>query len=143
MRALLSTAAVAIIAAAGLAATASPAAAATPQCTRSGTEYGAYGYLIIPVSSGGSSSCWLAQGSVSSAVTALQQVLNCNGKAGTPLSVDGDFGPATKNAVIGYQRWINSVGGNLAVDGVYGPNTEDAIGRLPRVSDGACVPRGG
>lgn len=143
VRALLSTASVAVMAAAGLAVAASPAAAATPQCTKSGSVASAYGPEIIPVSSGGSDSCWLEKGDASSAVTALQKDLNCNGKAGTPLTVDGSYGTNTKNAVIGFQKWANANGASLSVDGGYGPKTSAWLFSLPLVSNGVCHPVGG
>lgn len=64
---------------------------------------------------------WLAviktvrNGSSGSAVTALQVELKA---AGHSLAADGQFGPATRNAVIAYQK-----ANKLAADGVAGPIT--------------------
>ena len=101
---------------------ASPADASIPQCTRSANVRDGFGDLaIMPVSSGGSIDCWLAQGDVSSAVRAMQSALN-NCEA-IPVSADGNYGPKTKQAVANFQSIINIEGGNLKVDGVYGPQT--------------------
>ncbi|MDG4797650.1 peptidoglycan-binding domain-containing protein [Micromonospora sp. WMMD1082] len=63
----------------------------------------------------------MGQGSVSSAVRALQTTLSfCYGKN---IAVDGDFGPATRQALIEVQR-----SSRIAADGVYGPQTRDALG---------------
>jgi hypothetical protein len=98
------------------------APASTPQCTHSAHVSDIFGAAaIVPVSSGGSINCWLAQGDVSSAVTAMQAALNnCNA---IPVTADGDYGPKTKQAVVNFQTIIDIEGGNLKVDGVYGPAT--------------------
>lgn len=57
----------------------------------------------------------LRRGDKGDRVTDLQRLLNANGHA---LLVDGDFGPATERAVLGFQR---STG--LVVDGLAGPKT--------------------
>lgn len=58
-------------------------------------------------------------GSRGARVRELQALL---GRAGYPVKVDGDFGPATKKALKAFQR---SKG--IAFDGIYGPETEAAL----------------
>ena len=124
VRAVIGTLAVAVVAAGGLAVAASPAAAATPACTKKGHRIGAYD-LQIPVSAGGSEECNLLPGALNEAVKTLQRGLNCQALGGgTPLSVDGDYGTNTKNAVTAFQRWANRDGAGLVVDGKYGPKTK-------------------
>jgi hypothetical protein len=105
----------------GSAATTNPAAS-TPQCSKSAHEPGILGdQVIIPVSSSGSINCFLAQGDISSAVSAMQSALNnCNS---IPVAADGEYGPRTKQAVAKFQSGIDAEGGDLAVDGIYGPAT--------------------
>jgi peptidoglycan hydrolase-like protein with peptidoglycan-binding domain len=69
-----------------------------------------------------SSSCpsLIKQGQHSGCVTELQQLLNA--KIGAGLVKDGEFGPKTKAAVIGYQR-----AKNLSVDGIVGPQTKSSL----------------
>ncbi|WP_443049893.1 peptidoglycan-binding domain-containing protein [Streptomyces sp. NBC_00287] len=63
-------------------------------------------------------------------MSALQFTLNkCYGAG---LAVDGEYGPATRSAVITVQ---NRVG--VAADGEYGPNTRDAMKWSHRTSSGA------
>ncbi|WP_435749168.1 peptidoglycan-binding domain-containing protein [Microbacterium sp. PMB16] len=65
---------------------------------------------------GGSKSCTLRSGNRSGAVSTLQNSLNsCHGKS---ITVDGDFGPATRTALIQVQASLG-----LTADGIYGPNT--------------------
>jgi peptidoglycan hydrolase-like protein with peptidoglycan-binding domain len=141
VRTFLSAAVVVVVATAGLAVAASPAAASTPQCTMSGSQGSAWGDEIIPVSSGGSNQCWLAKGDISSAVTALQKVLNCNSQP--VLTVDGNFGSHTRTSVINFQTWANGQDRSVSIDGVYGPQTESWLQLLPLVSNGICEPIGG
>lgn len=61
----------------------------------------------------------LRLGDEGDAVTALQQALNRRGAA---IRVDGDFGPATKRALVVVQRELG-----LLPDGIYGPNTKAAL----------------
>lgn len=58
----------------------------------------------------------LKRGSKGPAVLELQRKLNTG--FGQGLVLDGDFGPATENAVKNAQRW-----GKLEVDGIAGPKT--------------------
>jgi peptidoglycan hydrolase-like protein with peptidoglycan-binding domain len=61
----------------------------------------------------------LQQGDSGSCVTQLQQRLN---QLGGTLTVDGQFGPATKNAVLAFQG-RSSIG----FDGVVGPTTQSHL----------------
>lgn len=56
---------------------------------------------------------------------------------GKDLKVDGIYGTETKNRVIAFQKYINSVYGYkyLAVDGIYGPKTGEMF---DAVIDGGC-----
>jgi peptidoglycan hydrolase-like protein with peptidoglycan-binding domain len=56
-------------------------------------------------------------------VSALQTLLNARGSR---LTVDGDFGPATQSAVMGFQR-----AQGLVVDGVVGPRTAAKLNAAP------------
>lgn len=60
--------------------------------------------------------CELKYGSGGTGVRALQAALNeCHGQS---LSVDGDFGNKTRNALIAVQKSLG-----ISADGVYGPTT--------------------
>jgi hypothetical protein len=102
---------------------ASPAsAAATPQCTRALDVLpdSASGGLWAPVSSSGTSYCWMDQGNVSRGVWALQRALRfCYHQN---IAVDSDYGPRTKAA-------LRTVQGQLGIsaDGVYGRQTRSAM----------------
>ncbi len=61
----------------------------------------------------------LQEGSTGSCVTQLQQRLN---QLGANLVVDGDFGPATKNAVLAFQGRER-----IGFDGVVGPQTQSYL----------------
>lgn len=64
----------------------------------------------------GSKSCTLRSGNNSNAVSILQNSLkSCHGKN---IVADGDFGPATRNALAQVQASLG-----LTADGIYGPNT--------------------
>jgi hypothetical protein len=71
----------------------------------------------------------LQKGDIGYCVKELQNDLN-ESLAG-PLSVDGNFGTATQNAVLGFQtEWNNANGfgrGLLSVDGIVGSGTQAAI----------------
>lgn len=75
--------------------------------------------INVPNTSKGSASTMLRLGSKGARVRELQQLLV---RSGHSLTVDGDFGPATKEAVIAFQ----SING-LEVDGVAGPRTVAAL----------------
>ncbi|MDQ6697729.1 MAG: peptidoglycan DD-metalloendopeptidase family protein [Actinomycetota bacterium] len=62
----------------------------------------------------------MRQGDSGSRVVALQQAMNVG--AGTHLTRDGEFGPATDKAVRNVQAWCRVV-----PDGVYGPKTQFAM----------------
>ncbi|MEU7981139.1 peptidoglycan-binding domain-containing protein [Micromonospora sp. NPDC048894] len=67
-------------------------------------------------STASSTSCGMAQGANSSAVGALQRALKYCYGAG--ITVDNDFGPATKSALVSAQKREG-----ITADGVYGPQT--------------------
>jgi peptidoglycan hydrolase-like protein with peptidoglycan-binding domain len=73
----------------------------------------------------------LRQGSKGNAVKTLQQ--NLNKVMGLKLAVDGEFGPATKQAVEAFQRTHG-----LTVDGEYGPQTA-ALLRAALAGKGAPI----
>jgi peptidoglycan hydrolase-like protein with peptidoglycan-binding domain len=62
----------------------------------------------------------LKKGSKGEAVKGLQNALNERASLG--VAVDGNFGPATENAVKGFQQ-----AASLAVDGIAGPATWGAL----------------
>jgi peptidoglycan hydrolase-like protein with peptidoglycan-binding domain len=122
---------------------AAPAQAATPTCDGIGylsgkwwPDYGLSYDLVVraPVVNAGPSQSWrcqLYQGlSNNWAVKALQSDINtCYGTTftgGVALSVDGNFGPLTRQALKNVQAYHR----NLLVDGVYGPNTAAEIFHL-------------
>jgi len=111
-------------------AAAAPASAALPYCTSSVTKqkviHGAYRSAKIP-SRDGSVACQMAQGANGKHVSALQTALTkCYGQR---ITVDGDFGPATKQALKNAQSTINkrlAAAGSktrISVDGMYGSQT--------------------
>lgn len=111
---------------------ASPAQAATPTCT-SWTTYRVSQLFQQHVPSAGyqtgATFCILRQGNRNDAVKVLQRALRyCHGYV---ISIDGDFGPQTRAAVLNMQQVYNSsYGGNLAEDGEYGPET-NTITKFP------------
>jgi peptidoglycan hydrolase-like protein with peptidoglycan-binding domain len=97
-------------------------AATAPPCTQSLTikDSSASGFTYVLPGRSGSTNCNLADGNQGEGVKALQRTLNtCYGRN---LTVDGDFGSATKAAV----RYAQGQSG-ASVDGSYGPNTRDHI----------------
>jgi len=79
----------------------------------------------------------LQEGSTGAAVAKLQAKLKKIGF--NPGRVDGDFGPATKAALIGFQK-----SSGLLADGIAGPRTQTALGliandNLPSVIPGITV----
>ena len=112
-----------------VAAAPAPASAALPQCTRSmavmaTNEFGYRVVITLPVSPAGSSSCWMAQGNVSSGVAALQVALDHDYCANYPhpVAVDSIYGPQTRAGVV-FIQWKYG----LTQDGVYGPLTKSKI----------------
>jgi GH25 family lysozyme M1 (1,4-beta-N-acetylmuramidase) len=67
----------------------------------------------------GSSWPVVSQNATGHSVTAIQYLLDAHGAA---LTVDGEFGPATRNGVIAFQT-----GKGLTADGIVGPNTWQAL----------------
>jgi peptidoglycan hydrolase-like protein with peptidoglycan-binding domain len=64
--------------------------------------------------------CGLSEGDDEEAVRALQEALvTCNGQH---ITVDGEYGPQTREAVARVQE-----ANGLVVDGIYGPTTRDAM----------------
>ncbi|GLQ09261.1 hypothetical protein GCM10007913_11930 [Devosia yakushimensis] len=62
----------------------------------------------------------LRLGSKGARVRELQALLI---RAGSALEIDGDFGPATRDALVAFQKLAG-----IRPDGVYGPETEGALG---------------
>ncbi|HYQ62002.1 peptidoglycan-binding domain-containing protein [Actinophytocola sp.] len=109
------------------AATADVTAAATPTCTSWSTAYAPYTTdYVLHIPTAGyqtyNDNCILEQGNNNDAVKVLQRALRyCSGYN---LSIDGDYGPQTRGAVLDLQRRMNdSYNAGLEEDGEYGPNT--------------------
>ena len=68
----------------------------------------------------------LKQGSKGKQVELLQKFLNLKAKLPKPIKEDGDFGPATKEAV----KFFQKKAGLKVVDGGVGPETAGALGKL-------------
>jgi peptidoglycan hydrolase-like protein with peptidoglycan-binding domain len=64
----------------------------------------------------------LSQGMTGQDVRALQDALNYQIRRGTPLKVDGIFGPKTLERVREFQR-----ANQLVVDGLAGPKTQGLL----------------
>jgi peptidoglycan hydrolase-like protein with peptidoglycan-binding domain len=129
MRILKAALATALLAAGLGVATAGPAEAATPTCTSWTTYYAPYttSYVVHVPSAGsqtGVTNCILKQGNHNEAVTVLQRGLKyCHGDN---ISIDGDYGPQTRGAVLALQKRANDAfGAGIAEDGEYGPQTAD------------------
>lgn len=75
----------------------------------------------------------LQEGSLGADVKALQETLKKHGF--NPGQADGDFGPATKAAVIAFQR-----GEGLLADGVVGPRTQHALGLVRDAALASVIP---
>jgi hypothetical protein len=124
-----------VLAVGGGVAIGSPAQAALPTCTTRAELWGQNGgqkiwVPAVPVNYTHSVDCLLKRGARNDAVKVLQasmaNILERN------LSVDGDFGPATQQAVRDVQRVYG-----IRVDGEYGPQTRRAMCWLT-VSGYAC-----
>ncbi|WP_327287466.1 GH25 family lysozyme [Streptomyces sp. NBC_01198] len=87
--------------------------------TAAGLAAFAHGTYTPPPPPPGSGWPVVSQGTTGHSVTAVQYLLDAHGSA---LAVDGDFGPATRSAVVAFQ---SSKG--LTADGVVGPNTWQAL----------------
>jgi len=127
--------------------------AATPKCDRQhqfqgrywmdqGLAYPAYYYMpaYYYSSNGGEYvfTCQLRYGNTGNGVKALQESLNeCNLRliGGTRLSVDGQFGNKTFNAVKAVQTAYR-----IGVDGVYGPQTAQTIAHRAYVPQATASP---
>jgi peptidoglycan L-alanyl-D-glutamate endopeptidase CwlK len=75
----------------------------------------------------------LQEGSAGADVERLQEILKQRGF--NPGLVDGDFGPATKAALIAFQR---SEG--LLADGIAGPRTQHALGLVSDATPSSVIP---
>lgn len=91
----------------------------------------AYQYFN-PQASPSESPAELVPGASGELVESLQRTLNK--RANAQLSVDGDFGPGTKQAVVAYQR-----SQNLPATGIVGPETWQALGPLIETDDAVDV----
>ncbi|MEU1605398.1 peptidoglycan-binding domain-containing protein [Micromonospora matsumotoense] len=100
------------------------------------SAYGPVDPIAMPStgSTASSTSCGMAQGANSSAVGALQRALKYCYGAG--ITVDNDFGPATKSALVSAQKREG-----ITADGVYGPQTRLSLtwrsvgGRCDKAAD--------
>lgn len=111
------------------AAAATPAAASYPTCNVLWWKWEGTSFQYrrpMPNHSPTGWTCGLRQGDNNFAVVALQNMLvNCYNQK---LKLDGDFGPATKQALLNAQTWHNALyGDNIAMDGIYGPESRDAL----------------
>ncbi|GGQ84795.1 peptidoglycan-binding domain-containing protein [Couchioplanes azureus] len=100
-----------------------PAEAAAPTCA-SHTDFVTGTGYFVPIPSitrnGGESNCILGVGSSGTGVKVLQDALvRCYGQG---IERDGQYGPATRDAVANVQRFYG-----LTVDGTYGPDTRGAM----------------
>lgn len=109
--------------------TASPASAATKECntarisTLAANTPGRYLYLpAFYLGEGANYICWMAKGSDSDGVKALQGAINHCYNSIPNLVPDGIYGDATKAAVRAVQTQHR-----IHVDGEYGPDTYSAM----------------
>jgi hypothetical protein len=76
--------------------------------------------------------CTISEGNISNYVYAIQEIINVyisfSGKCGPKLTLDGNFGPATFNAVECFQGH-----NGLSVDGIVGPKTWGVMENYPIV----------
>ena len=93
--------------------------------------------VVVPAEAGilGSSTdivCQVEESSDAEAVTALQEALaRCNGQ---PIPVDGELGPATRDAITNVQQ-----AHGLVTDGAYGPATMRVM-QWPTADGATCAP---
>jgi peptidoglycan hydrolase-like protein with peptidoglycan-binding domain len=81
----------------------------------------------IPVDSSGSELCSMQQGHQGVDVSALQRSLRtCHSQF---ISIDGDFGPHTKEALVAVQQVLR-----ITADGIYGAQTRRSI-EFPSAND--------
>ena len=67
----------------------------------------------------------LSEGTSGNDVKFFQRIMN--EVAGQGLVLDGQYGPATTNAVMNWQRFFNSLAFPLTVDGRLGPKTQQSM----------------
>ncbi|MGZ0199485.1 GH25 family lysozyme [Streptomyces sp. RM1] len=79
----------------------------------------AHGTYTPPPPPPGSGWPVVSQGATGHSTTTIQYLLNAHGST---LAVDGDFGPATRSAVLAFQS-----GKGLTADGIVGPDTWQAL----------------
>ncbi|WP_433120688.1 peptidoglycan-binding domain-containing protein [Micromonospora sp. CA-246542] len=138
---------VALLAGTGLTLAAPTAAQASSPCT-SLTFYRVGGYpggadMHVPTVGWqtGNKHCYLTYGHSGSAVLVLQEALNnCYARS---LTLDGNYGPKTRDAVRYAQHKINEdiVYANIAEDGEYGPQTRAYMGfAIFGVNGGPVIP---
>ncbi|WP_405956548.1 peptidoglycan-binding protein [Streptomyces phaeochromogenes] len=117
------------VAGAGITATATPAAAATPTCNSNfkwahGNYNGRNTFLWLPAYDGYATYCNMSPGASGVEVRMLQDALvKCYGRN---ITVDGEYGPATKAALEYAQR-----AEDIDDDGYYGRDTRESI-KWPR-----------
>jgi peptidoglycan hydrolase-like protein with peptidoglycan-binding domain len=111
---------------AGLLTLAAPANAVAT-CTSAVTIFGDSSgdtHAVVPGVSGGAvwnpGECQLSQGNSGAGVKAMQRGLNACYGAG--LTVDGQFGPNTRSALIAVQKRIG-----VSADGIFGPQTRGTM----------------
>ena len=111
-------------------ASATEAAASTPLCTGPGNVFrGSSGDLAVPVVvSSNDPTCLIGNGLVGShaAVTILQETFQAcfPGQLAPGFSVDGNWGPITRQTLINVQHAINT-DGTVNADGIYGSITRN------------------
>jgi Putative peptidoglycan binding domain len=135
----LTIAAVIAASASGLVLTGGPANAALPYCNNvSGVTDAAAGltrYETYVNSSGNYTvSCdmnWINENGNAGQRRAIRQIqwdlVMCYGKS---ISIDGEYGPLTRQAVREVQSYLNQFGAGLVVDGWAGPNTRKKMAHV-------------
>ncbi|MCH4541435.1 N-acetylmuramidase domain-containing protein [Ochrobactrum sp. A-1] len=91
--------------------------------TKMAKAYAAYGGAASPSPAAG----MLRSGSSGAGVREIQTLLQ---RAGYAVAIDGDFGPATRQAVRDFQDGLG-----LEVDGVVGPKTQEALKEYQHAPD--------